>query len=69
MTTKSKAKAKVSDRRELPAAREIDMPLRDYQPSKAEREEECNMPDADLEAVRRAFFRPIRVRKEPPEDC
>ena len=65
MTTKSKAK--VSDRRELPAAREIDMPPRDYQPSKAEREEECNMPDADLEAVRRAFFRPIRVRGTSPK--
>ena len=65
MTTKTKAK--VSDRRELPAAREIDMPPRDYQPSKAEREEECNMPDADIVTVRRAFFRPVRVRENSPK--
>ena len=65
MTTKTKAK--VSSRRELPAVGEIDMPPRDYQPSKAEREEECDMPDADLETVRRAFFRPIRVRETSPK--
>ena len=45
------------------------MPPRDYQPSKAEREQEYDMPGADLETVRRAFFQPIKVREEPPEDC
>ena len=67
MTAKTKAKAKVSSRRELPAAREIDMPPRDYQPSKAEREEECDMPGADLETVRRAFFRPVRAARDQPQ--
>ena len=65
----TKAQAKPSRRRELPAAGEIDMPPRDYQPSKAEQEREYDMPGADLATVHRAFFRPIRVRKEPPEDC
>ena len=67
MTTKTKAK--VSSRRELPAAREIDMPLRDYQPTKAETEREYDMPGADIVTVRRAFFRRIRVREKPPKDC
>ena len=65
MTTKTKAK--VSDRRELPAAREIDMPPRDYQPSKAEREEEYDMPGADIVTVRKAFFRRVRVKEEEPK--
>ena len=65
MTTKSKAK--VSDRRELPAAREIDMPPRDYQPTKAETEREYDMPGADIVTVRRAFFRPVRVRETSPK--
>ena len=47
--------------------REIDMPPRDYQPSKAEREEECDMPAADIVTVRRAFFRPVRVRETSPK--
>lgn len=46
---------------ELPEARSIVLPPRDYQPSKAEREEAFDMPDADIETVRSAFFRPIRV--------
>ena len=67
MTTKTKAK--VSSRRELPAAREIDMPPRGYQPTKAETERKYDMPAADIVTVRRAFFRRVKVRKEPPEDC
>ena len=47
--------------------RDIALPPRDYQPSKAEREEECDMPGADLETVRRAFFRPIRVQETSPK--
>jgi hypothetical protein len=65
MTTKTKAK--VSSRRELPAAREIDMPPRDYQPTKAETEREYDMPAADIVTVRRAFFRPVRVRETSPK--
>ena len=36
-----------------------------YQPSKAEKEEELNMPEADIETVRSAFFRPIEGRLHP----
>ena len=38
------------------------LPARDYQPSKAEREQEYDMLGADLNTVRSAFFRPIKVR-------
>ena len=63
----TQTRAKPSKRRELPVPREIDMPPRDYQPSKAEREEECDMPGTDLETVRRTFFRPVRVRETSPK--
>lgn len=46
---------------ELPAERSITMPPRDYQPTKAELEEEFEMPGASLDTVRSAFFRPVRV--------
>lgn len=46
---------------ELPVERSITMPSRDYQPTKAELEEEFDMPGADIKTVRSAFFRPIRV--------
>ena len=65
MTTKTKAK--VLSRRDRPATREIDMPPRDYQPTKAETEREYDMPGASLATVRRAFFRPIRVRETSPK--
>lgn len=63
----AKARAKPPRRKELPAAREIEMPPRDYQPSKAEQEREYDMPGADPETVRRAFFRPIKVRETSKE--
>ena len=47
----------------LPELREIELPTRDYQPSKAEREEEYDMPKAKIGTLRRAFFRPFSVRK------
>lgn len=43
-------------------AREITMPPRSYQPSRAELREEIDMPEADAETIRNAFFRPIKVR-------
>ena len=46
---------------ELPDERLIDLPPRDYQPTKAEKEETFDMPGADVETVRSAFFRPIRA--------
>lgn len=40
----------------------ITLPPRDYQPSKAEHEEEFDMPGASLKTVREAFFRPVKVK-------
>ena len=50
----------------LPEPRTITMPPCDYQPSKAEKEAEYDMPEASTETVRRAFFRPFHVK---PEEC
>ena len=57
MTPKTKPKAK------LPEPREIDLPSRDYQPSKAELEEEHDMPKAKMSTLRQAFFRPFSIRE------
>ena len=51
----------------LPEEREITLPPRDYQPTKAEAEREIDMPGADIVTVRNAFFRRVKVRKEMPE--
>ena len=47
--------------------REITLPSRDYQPTKAETEREYDMPGADIVTVRSAFFRRVKVREKPPE--
>ena len=48
--------------------KEITLPSRkDYQPSRAELREEFDMPEADIETVRKAFFQPVKV-VEPEED-
>ena len=48
--------------------REITLPSRkDYQPLRAELREEFDMPEADIETVRKAFFQPVKV-VEPKED-
>ena len=39
-----------------------DLKPSDYQPTKAEKEEEVDMPGVSLETVRRAFFRPLARR-------
>ena len=44
--------------------RTIKMPPRDYQPSKAELEEEFNMPGASIKKIRKAFFNPIKIKSE-----
>ena len=46
---------------ELPEARSIELPPRDYQPTKAEKEESVDMPGASEKTMRSAFFRPINV--------
>ena len=47
----------------LPEAREIDLPPRDYQPCKAELEEEHDMPKAKMSTLRSAFFRPFSLSR------
>ena len=49
------------------AAEPIALPPRDYQPTKAEKEQEFDMPGATLATVRRVFFQRVRVREEKPE--
>ena len=40
----------------------IIMPPRNYQPSKAEHEEEIDMPKASLKTMKEVFFRPVKVK-------
>lgn len=47
-----------------PKARAITIPNQSYQPPKAEREKEHDMPGASLKTVRRAFFRPFKIKRE-----
>ena len=54
--------------KEIPEEREITLPPRDYQPTKAETEKEVDMPGADIVTVRKAFFRRVKVREEKAED-
>ena len=49
------------------AAEPITLPPRGYQPTKAEKEQEFDMPGADIRIVRRAFFRRIKVRETSPK--
>ena len=50
---------KNTDKRELPEPVDLDLPDREYQPSKAELEAEYDMPGAKLKDLVAAFFRPI----------
>ena len=47
--------------------REITLPPRAYQPSKAETAREYDMPALDIMTVRNAFFRRVRVKEGKPE--
>ena len=51
-------------RRKLPEARTITLPEQTYQPSKAEQEEEHDMPGVTMETARSAFFRPVTIKRE-----
>ena len=48
--------------------REIQLPPSDYEPTKEELEEEFDMPGADMETVRRAFFRPTKIVRRKVEE-
>ena len=67
MSTETKTKRPRGRPKAIPEEREITLPPRDYQPTKAEKEREIDMPGADIVTVRRAFFRRVKVREEPPE--
>ena len=54
-------------KRKLPKPRTITLPDQSYQPPKAEQEKEHDMPGASKKTVRRAFFRPVNVRREPTD--
>ena len=51
-------------RRKLPKPRTISLPDQSYQPPKAEREKEHDMPGASMKTVRRAFFWSINAKRE-----
>ena len=55
------------DKRKLPEPRTITLPDKDYQPRKAEMEQEYDMPGASLGTIRSAFFRPFNIRRQDPE--
>ena len=59
----SKTHSDPASPRELEPPRHVALAPSDYQPSKAEMEEEIDMPEASLDEVRRAFFRPVAGRR------
>ena len=48
----------------LDGKRKITLPARGYQPTKAELEETYDMPGADEETLRKAFFQPLERKRE-----
>ena len=51
----------------VPEVKRIDLAPSDYQPSKAELEEEVRFPGVSLAQVRRALFRPFKIRRRDPK--
>ena len=49
----------------MPEPRELRMPPKGYQPSKADQEEEIDMPRMSEKQLRETFFRPFRFVKQP----
>lgn len=49
----------------LPDPVDLPMPPKGYQPSKAEQEEEIDMPGMSDDQLRETFFRPFRFVKQP----
>ena len=48
----------------VPEPRDLSMPPEGYQPSKANQEEEFDMPGMSDQQIRETFFRPFRFVKE-----
>ena len=54
----------MTKKQKLPDPVEVEMKPPTYQPSKAEKEEEFDMPGMTDDQVRTAFMRPIKVKNE-----
>ena len=52
-------------RKRIPPRRDLHMPPKGYQPSKAELEEEIDMPGMSDKQLRDTFFRPFRIVRQP----
>jgi len=64
-SSKRNTKAKSRKRQPLPKPVTITLPPNDFQPRKEHMDKEYDMPGASVEQIRRAFFRPVIVRREP----
>ena len=53
-----------SGERTMKSTKEITLPRRDYQPSQAELKEEYDMPGADMERLRKAFFELVKIKEK-----
>lgn len=51
-------------KKQQPKVREMELPTRSYQPSRAELREKFEIPGADMETVREGSFTPIAVRQQ-----
>ena len=52
-------------RKRIPPRRDLHMPPKGYQPSKAELDEEIDMPGMSDKQLRDTFFRPFRIVRQP----
>ena len=57
-------KAKPREPQQIPEPVELVLKPSSYQPSKAEMEEEFDMPGLSMNKIRAAFFRPFAIRRE-----
>lgn len=57
-------KTKPREPRLIPEPGELVLKPSSYQPSKAEMEEEIDMPGLSMDEIRAAFFRPFAIRRE-----
>ena len=49
---------------DMPENSEVRVKPSDYQPSRAELEEEYDMPGASMETLREAFFKPLKTEEK-----
>ena len=58
-------KSMLRKRQPLPKPVTITLPDNTFQPRKEQMDKEYDMPGASVEQIRRTFFRPVIVRREP----